>query len=247
MNVSESACQAAAGAYTISNDILGPGIILGYICLLISTICVICNPRRFDGPTNATACQVSAVGFAIGSVISVRRHDAEVTDADILFACFMSNFALIMGSISNLTKKRAGVPTYAATFSSVISVLITVMDVFATATLGQNPFYAFHIVLLVLQFIFIVVVHCGVGYRKQDHFVFWGPRKRRVHGPTAMVLLVVTLGIMIYVSTQMNVDLHCNWFDFTYGQIFNAAVGVAGLIVTFLEGCYGTKRVGLPV
>lgn len=200
---------------------------------MVSTICVIRNPRRFDGPTNATACQVSAVGFAIGSVISVQRHDAEVTDADILFACFMSNFALIMGSISNLTKKRAGVPTYAATFSSAISLLITAMDTYATVKLGHNPFYYFHFALLALQFIFIIVVHCGVGYRKQDHLVFWGPRKRRVHGPIAMILLVVTLGIMIYVSLQMNVDLHCNWLDFTYGQVSLTSDGSVTIVSHF--------------
>ena len=187
---------------------------------MISTLCVIHHPERFNGPTNATACQVSAVGFAIGSVISVRRHDTEVTDADILFACFMSNFALIMGSLSNLTKKRAGVPTYAATFSSFISFLITFMDTYATITLGHNPSFYFHVVLLVFQFFFVIVVHFGVGYRKQDHFVFWGPRKRRIHGPAAAALLFATLGIMIYVSTQKNVDLHsCNWLEVSYGQV----------------------------
>jgi len=100
----------------ILSDILGPGIIIGYISLLVVTILVISKPSAFEGTANAMASVTMALGYSISSVIQTSRtqkgwdkDDDAMHLQDLAFAVCMTSVALAFTSVSLLSRGKIAV------------------------------------------------------------------------------------------------------------------------------------------
>ncbi|KIM82943.1 hypothetical protein PILCRDRAFT_88249 [Piloderma croceum F 1598] len=100
------------GLVTITTDILGPGIIIGYVALCISTFLIVIKPGSFKGTGNGMASIIMALGYSISSVIQTHRTLRYPEEADkinlksLAFATCMTSIALAFASISMLSRGK---------------------------------------------------------------------------------------------------------------------------------------------
>jgi hypothetical protein len=95
------------------SDIIGPGIIIGYVALCIATICIGVKPAAFEGTANGMASVTMAIGYSISSIIQTSRTKKGLeTDDDLIypqtlaFATSMTSIALAFASVSMLSRGK---------------------------------------------------------------------------------------------------------------------------------------------
>jgi hypothetical protein len=179
------------------------------------------DASKFDGPANAVACLVLAVAYGVGSVITVSRRDTDEDSADTLFASAMASYAIIFGSISTLAKHRAGIPTRTAIFyvaCTATTPLCLIYALYKSKASQRDTFYVLNLALLVLLLVYLITVF--IPFILDDSSsVAEKLGQRRLHYITALVLFLLSLAGMIVAGERLNLDLSCNWNDWSYGQV----------------------------
>lgn len=179
-------------------------------------------PKKYNGPTNSIACLVVATGLAITSALSAIPNgpDPELSTTDVLFATAMANLALTMGSLSDLAKLNAGVPTYAAEFYYYITILfITIPEAYAAYTRrnGTEIFFRVDVALVVIQFAFTILIISAISGAPGDFCQL--TRQGTVYISFALFLFGYSTFVMIFTGLKLNVNLHCNLTEWGAGQV----------------------------
>jgi hypothetical protein len=217
------------------------------------------KPSSFNGVGNGMASITMALGYSVSSVIQTERtkqgRDQDMDPQNLAYATCMTSIALAFASVSILSRGRiarriGGVKinhtvhrNLAAIeyrkihglymmFFILAEITCVLLGIYAAAQLqtfyiGGPPLFKI-VTNVYLGFQAIFVVYSAVAaanFRLQCHrwcTVVW-----------AIIPLVSSLGFMIWGWVKGGVGI--NFGDWSYGQTFNGAAGIAGFATTLVD------------
>jgi len=246
-------------------DIIGPGIIIGYTALCISTFLIAIRPSAFSGVGNAMASITMALGYSISSLIQTIRTqqaldtgDQAIDQPNLAFATCMTSIAMGFASISLLSRGIIAKRTVGNT--DVEKLDDPHRRTFAELVYRKVP--ALYLVFFIIAEISCVAMgidaftkmkaldggmnkfaKCNVGFLAlQALFVVYTAvaimsSYLRTHRwwTVGFAAGIIVISIAFMVYAHGWEDVGVNFGDWSYGQTFNATAGIAGLATTVVD------------
>lgn len=242
----------------ILSDIVGPGITIGYIALAFSTLLIMIKPSSFNGVGNGMASITMALGYSVSSVIQTERTkqriDDEMNPQNLAYAICMTSIALAFASVSILSRGRIArrirgvkidhtvhqnlaaieyrkIHGLYMMFFMLAEITCVLLSIYSTAQLqkiytSSSSFKIVIDVFLVIQASFVLYsAVAALNFRLQCH--------RWCTAACASIPFGSSLGFMIWGWVKGGVGI--NFGDWSYGQTFNGAAGIAGFATTLVD------------